>query len=241
MSRNDTGSLLMSKREEQRRIREAKQQSAEQRTTRQKLITRIAMMVLAPLLGILVLYALMSQGPTYSPVEIAAVDHTRGNPEGVKLVVYADFQCPACATEHLLIAQAWNSISDRTQMVFRHYPLTANHQHAWRAATYAEAAGRQGRFWEMYDLLFINQAYWSSLREVDAEFEGYLDQLGLNIEQARADLEDESLIQKIRNDQRSGTRSGVRSTPTVFVDGRLVPTPRTTSELVALINEAAAS
>jgi len=231
----------MSKREEQRRIREDKQRSAEQRTARQKLISKIAVMVLAPLLVILVLYALMFQGPTYSPVEIAEVDHTRGNPEGVKLVVYADFQCPACATEHLLMAQVWNSISDRTQMVFRHYPLTGTHPHAWRAATYAEAAGRQGMFWEMYDLLFINQAYWSTLTDVDAEFEGYLDQLGLNLEQARADLEDETLIQKIRNDQRSGTRSGVRSTPTLFVDGRLVPTPRTASELTALINDAAAS
>lgn len=231
----------MSKREDQRRIRESKQQSAEQRTAHQKLISKIAVMVLAPLLIILVIYAVMSQGPTYSPVEIADVDHTRGNPDGVKLLVYADFQCPACATEHMLVAQAWNSISDRTQMIFRHYPLTGTHPHAWRAATFAEAAGQQGKFWEMYDLLFINQAYWSTLTEVEAEFEGYLDQLGLNLEQARTDMESDELIQKIRNDQRSGTRSGVRSTPTLFVDGRLVPTPRTTTELVALINAAAES
>jgi protein-disulfide isomerase len=231
----------MNKREEQRRIREAKQRSAEQRTARQKLISRIAMMVLAPLLVILVFYALLAQGPTYSPVEISEADHTRGNAQGVKLVVYADFQCPACANEHMLLAQAWNSISDRTQMVFRHYPLSGTHPHAWRAATYAEAAGRQGKFWEMYDLLFINQAYWSGLSEVDTEFEGYLTQLGLDLDQARADLEDEALIEKIRSDQRSGTRSGVRGTPTLFVDGRLVPTPGTVSELVGLINDADAS
>jgi len=231
----------MNKREEQRRIHEAKQRSAEQRTARQKLISRIAMMVLAPLLVILVFYALLSQGPTYSPVEISEADHTRGNAQGVKLVVYADFQCPACANEHMLLAQAWNSISDRTQMVFRHYPLSGTHPHAWRAATYAEAAGRQGKFWEMYDLLFINQAYWSGLSEVDTEFEGYLTQLGLDLDQARADLEDEALIEKIRSDQRSGTRSGVRGTPTLFVDGRLVPTPGTVSELVGLINDADAS
>lgn len=231
----------MNKREEQRRIREAKQRSAEQRTARQKLISRIAMMVLAPLLVILVFYALLSQGPTYSPVEISEADHTRGNAQGVKLVVYADFQCPACANEHMLLAQAWNAISDRTQMVFRHYPLTGTHPHAWRAATFAEAAGRQGKFWEMYDLLFINQAYWSGLSEVEAEFEGYLTQLGLDLEQARADMADDALIEKIRSDQRSGTRSGVRGTPTLFVDGRLVPTPRTVSELIGLINDAVAS
>jgi protein-disulfide isomerase len=126
-------------------------------------------------------------------------------------------------------------------MVFRHYPLTGTHPHAWRAATFAEAAGRQGKFWEMYDLLFINQAYWSGLSEVEAEFEGYLTQLRLDLEQARADMADDALIEKIRSDQRSGTRSGVRGTPTLFVDGRLVPTPRTVSELIGLINDAVAS
>ncbi|MGB4247874.1 MAG: thioredoxin domain-containing protein [Pseudohongiellaceae bacterium] len=233
----------MNKREEQKKIREQKQREAEQRSARQKLVAKVAMFVLTPLIIIVVLYAMMGQGEVYSPIEIAEVDHVRGNPEGVKLVVYADFQCPACATEYMLMAQAWNSISDRTQMVYRHYPLTATHPHAWTAATYAEAAGRQGKFWEMYDLLFINQAYWSTLgdAEVRAEFEGYIEQLDLDVEQARVDIRAEDLIQKIRNDQRSGTRSGVRGTPTLFVDGRLVPIPRTSAEIVALINEAAAS
>lgn len=233
----------MSKREEQKKVREQKQREAEQRSARQKLVAKVAMFVLAPLVIIVVLYAMMGQGEVYSPIEIAEVDHVRGNPEGVKLVVYADFQCPACANEHMLLAQAWNSIADRTQMVFRHYPLTATHPHAWTAATYAEAAGRQGKFWEMYDLLFINQAYWSTLGDAAAraEFEGYIDQLDLNVEQAREDIRADDLIQKIRNDQRSGTRSGVRSTPTLFVDGRLVPIPRTAADIVALINEATAS
>ncbi len=231
----------MSKREDQKKIREQKQRESEQRSARQKLVAKIAMFVLGPLLVITVLYAMMGQGEVYSPIEISEFDHVRGNPEGVKLVVYADFQCPACATEHLLLAQAWDSIANRTQMVFRHYPLTANHPHAWSAATYAEAAGRQGKFWEMYDLLFINQAYWSGLGDTRAEFEGYLTQLGLDVEQAREDIRDETLIQKIRNDQRSGTRSGVRSTPTLFVNGRLVPVPRTTGEIVAFINDATAS
>ncbi|MDP1931585.1 MAG: thioredoxin domain-containing protein [Gammaproteobacteria bacterium] len=231
----------MSKREEQKKIREQKQRESEQRTARQKLVAKIAMFVLGPLLVITVIYAMMGQGEVYSPIEIAEVDHVRGNPEGVKLVVYADFQCPACANEHLLMAQAWNSIANRTQMVFRHYPLTTTHPHAWTAATYAEAAGRQGKFWEMYDLLFVNQAYWSTLGDVRAEFEGYIAQLGLDVERARVDIRADDLIQKIRNDQRSGTRSGVRSTPTIFVNGRLVPTPRTTAEIVALINAATAT
>lgn len=230
----------MNKREEQRKIREQKQKAAQMRNTRQKLIAKVATILLLPLLLITIIYALMGQGAVYAPDEIADIDHSRGNPEGVKLVVYADFQCPACATEHNIVAQAWNAIADRTQMVFRHYPLTGTHPHAWEAATYAEAAGRQGKFWEMYDLLFINQAYWAGLADIEPEFDGYLTQLGLDVDQAHLDMASEELIQKIRNDQRSGTRAGVRSTPTIFINGRMVPNPATAVELVSLINDAAA-
>lgn len=228
----------MSKREEQRKIREEKQKAAQIREKRQKLIAKVAAILLLPLLLITIIYALMGQGPVYAPDEIAEVDHTRGNPDGVKMMIYADFQCPACATEHSVVAQAWNAISNRTQMAFRHYPLTGTYPHAWEAATYAEAAGRQGKFWEMYDLLFINQAYWSGLGDIEPEFDGYLTQLGLDLDRAHRDIESEDLIQKIRNDQRSGTRSGVRSTPAMFLNGRKVPTPRTAVELLTMINDA---
>lgn len=230
----------MSKREEQRKIREEKQQLAQSRSARQKLIAKTATILLVPLLLIAVLYAIMGQGKVYSPVEIADTDHTRGNSEGVKMVIYADFQCPACATEHMVVAQAWNAVSARTHMVFRHYPLTGSHAHAWEAATYSEAAGLQGKFWEMYDLLFSNQGYWAAMKDVRMEFDGYLTQLGVDVEQAHRDIASASLIQKVRNDQRSGTRSGVRSTPTLFLNGKMMPTPQTAVELVSMINNAAA-
>lgn len=230
----------MSKRDEQRQIREQKQREAAQRAVRQKFLAKIAMFVLAPLVVITVVYSLLGQGQVYSPIEISESDHIRGNPEGVKLVVYADFQCPACANEHLLLSQAWNSISSKTQMVFRHYPLSNAHPHAWTAATYAEAAGNQVKFWDMYDLLFINQTYWSTLNSagVTAEFEGYLAQLDLDVEKARADIQSDELLQKIRNDQRSGNRAGVRSTPTLFVNGQLMPIPRSAADIVNMVNAA---
>ncbi|MDT8427224.1 MAG: DsbA family protein [Pseudomonadales bacterium] len=228
----------MNKREAQRLKREQKQQAAEKNARRNKLIWRSFLFVGVPMLLFISLYAILSQGPVYSPVEISPEDHARGNPDGVKLVVYADFQCPACATEHLLMAQAWPRISAQTQMVFRHYPLSNVHPHAWTAASYAEAAGRQGKFWEMYDMLFVNQAYWSTLSDVNAEFEGYLQDLDLDIAQAREDIGSAELLQKIRNDQRGGTLAGVRGTPTVFLDGRLIPTPASSTELIRLIQNA---
>lgn len=228
----------MSKRDEQKRIREQKQREAQQRAGRQKMLGKLALFVLAPLVLIAMAYALLGQGRVYSPVEIAETDHVRGNAEGVKLVVYADFQCPACATEHAVLAQAWDRISGQVQMVFRHYPLSTSHPHAWEAATFAEAAARQGKFWEMYDLLYVNQSYWATLGNVTAEFEGYAQQLGLNLEQIREDIRSDSVTQKVRNDQLGGTRAGVRSTPTIFLDGRLVPTPRTAAELISLVRGA---
>jgi len=228
----------MSKRDEQRRIREQKQQAAEVQAIRNKNLVKWSLYIGVPLLLAIIIYALIAQGRTYSPAVIAPDDHVRGDPEGVTLMVYADFQCPACATEHRIMAQAWNNISSKAQQVFRHYPLTNVHPHAWTAALYSEAAGRQGKFWEMHDLLFVNQAYWSTLADVDEEFDAYLQDLDLDIEQAQEDMRSDALIQKIRNDQRGGTRAGVRSTPALFVNGRLVPVPRNATELVNLVNQA---
>jgi len=228
----------MNKREQQRLIREQKQKAADRRAQRQRTITRIGLVVFVPLLLIAVVYGLIGQGAVYAPDRVAEVDHVRGNPDGVLFMVYADFQCPACATEARLMAQAWPRVQNEVKLVFRHYPLTDSHPHAWTAATYAEAAGRQGRFWEMYEMLFANQAYWSTLSDASDEFDGYLEELGLDVEQARNDRRDPDLLQKIRNDQRGGTRAGVRGTPTLFVDGRLVPTPRTVTDITSLLRRA---
>jgi len=226
----------MNKREQQRLIREQKQKAAQQKQARQKSFSKIALVVAVPLLIIAVLYAILGQGKTYPPDQVAATDHVVGNPEGIPLVVYADFQCPACAVEHQVMAMAWPRIQDKVQLVFRHYPLTTSHRFAWTAALYAEAAGRQGKFWEMHDQLYANQAYWSTLSSVEDEFDGYLEQIGVDVEQARADIRSDAVIQKVRNDQRGGTRAGVRGTPTLFVDGRLTPVPQNPADMISLVN-----
>jgi protein-disulfide isomerase len=227
----------MNKREQQRLVREQKQQAAVRKAMLSKNTARLAAVILIPLIMIGVFYGLAGQGEVYPPDQVGAADHVKGNPESaVTLVVYADFQCPACANEHRVMAQAWPRIADRVQVVFRHYPLTSTHRFAWTAALYAEAAGLQGRFWDMYDLLFINQAYWSNLSAVEDEFDGYLQQLGLDVEQARGDMRSERVLQKVRNDQRGGTRAGVRSTPALFVNGRMQPVPQNPVDLIALIN-----
>jgi len=211
----------MGKREEQQKRKEAKQQAAKQREQTQRLMGKIGLFGITPLFVLLVLYTIYSQGPTYSPVEITATDHVRGQASNpVSIVVYADFQCPACAQEHRTMMRLWPQLRDMSHLVFRHFPLTAAHQHSWEASLYAEAAGKQGRFWEMHDLLFANQAVWSSLTSVENEFDSYALELNLDLEQLHADIESDEVIEKVRSDQRSGNSSGVRSTPTVFVNGR---------------------
>ncbi len=216
----------MSKREEQRKRKEQKQRAAQQREQTKKLMVKIGTFVLAPLLVLLVLYTLLSQGPTYSPVEIAENDHVRGRDQNpVSIVVYADFQCPACATEHDNMTQVWPEIRDKAFLVFRHFPITTAHPHSWTASLYAEAAARQGRFWEMHDFLFATQTIWSSLPDAEGEFDAYALELNLDLDRLHADIESEEVIAKVRNDQRGGNAAGVRGTPAVFINGRQIARP----------------
>ena len=189
------------------------------------------------MLLLFVLYTLFSQGPTYSTVEIAENDHVRGSATTpVSITVYADFQCPACATEHETMTRIWPLIREKAHLVFRHFPITTSHPHAWTASLYAEAAGKQGRFWEMHDYLFATQAIWSGMANAEAEFDSYALELNLDLEQLQADIESNEIIQKVRNDQRSGNASGVRSTPAVFINGRQLARP-TRERILQVVEE----
>jgi len=216
----------MSKREDQKKRKEEKQLAAQQKQQTQKVMMKFGLFGVGPVLLVFVLYTLLSQGRTYSPIEIAETDHLRGNAENlVSIVVYSDFQCPACATEHETMTQLWPRIEDKAHLIVRHYPVTTTHAHSWTAALYAEAASRQGRFWDMHDYLFAYQPIWSGLSNVEAEFESYALELNLDVEQLRSDVEADDVIEKVRNDQRGGTSAGVRSTPAIFVNGRLLARP----------------
>ena len=216
----------MNKREQQRIIKEEKQRAARQREKISATVRKTVFFVVIPLLVVFTAYVLLNQGAIYSTTEIAENDHVREpGAKPVSVVVYADFQCPACATENQTILQAWPSIRDSAQLVFRHFPVTNTHRHAWTASLYAEAAGKQNRFWEMHDYLFATQPDWSKLSEVENEFDAYALELNLDIEQLHLDIASEEVVMKVRNDLRGGTASGVRGTPAVFVNGRQLNNP----------------
>lgn len=231
---------MSTKKDEQRRVKEEKRRAGQRREKLSGMAMKIALGILIPLVVVVLLYGLFSGPVAAPPDEVSELDHVRGDPNApVTLAVYADFQCPACLTETDIMSRAWGQISGKAKLVFRHYPLD-NHRHAFTAARYAEAAARQDMFWEMHDMLFGNQQLWEGVAEVEEIFDGYATQLGLNLEQLHADMEDTAIRDKIVSDQRGGTRAGVRSTPSIFINGRLLSTnPRSATELVALVDRAA--
>lgn len=124
---------------------------------------------------------------------------------------------------HPIVKQMQTEFGDKLQFTFREFPLTQNHQHALAAASAAEAAGRQGKFWEMHDLLYEHQNDWKDKFDVRPIFEGYATQIGLNMDRYRSDLAGETVAQRIFLDGKRGHSLGVKGTPTVFLNGREVP------------------
>jgi Na+/H+ antiporter NhaA len=149
------------------------------------------------------------------PVDVAH-DHIRGRVDApFTLVEYGDFECPFCARATGVGRELRTRFGDELRYVFRHLPLPDVHPHAEIAARAGEAAGAQGRFWEMHDVLFAHQD------ELELEdLVGYAGELGLDVEQFVRDLEDEEHAQRVRADVASAEASGARGTPTFFVGDR---------------------
>jgi protein-disulfide isomerase len=154
----------------------------------------------------------LGSAPVPAPSE---QDHRRGT--GPLTIVYADFECPYCAA----LEQRLRDLT--VEVVFRHFPVRSSHPRAWPAAGAAEAAGLQGRFWEMHDLLFADQA-----RLEDPHLWDRARRLELDLERFNADRRSDAVRDRVKADFRSGVRGGVVTTPTVFawVEGRAEPVPR---------------
>lgn len=155
------------------------------------------------------------------------------------VVEYSDFQCPACAAYYPLLEEVFAEYKDRVSFTYRHFPLT-QHKNAVVAARAGEAAGYQGKFWEMADLLFKNQIEWADLSNADAAkvFESYAEKLGLDMARFKTDVASEATDNQITADQKSGLLSAVDQTPTLFINGKKISNPRSPEELKALLDDA---
>jgi protein-disulfide isomerase len=143
-------------------------------------------------------------------------DHSKGpSTAPVTLVEYGDYECSYCGAAYPMVQELQRMLGDRLRFVFRNFPLTTAHPRAEHAAEAAEAAGAQGKFWEMHDALFEHQR---ALR--DRELEEYAAAVGLDVERFDREMEAGAFAGCVREDFMSGVRSGVNGTPTFFINGR---------------------
>jgi len=164
---------------------------------------------------------------------------TKGNPNAkVTLVEYSDFQCPACGAYYPIIKQLMSEFGDRITFIYRHFPLQ-QHESANLAARTAEAAGAQGKFWEMHDMIFENQLKWSILPfTAGIIFDGYAKSLGLDVSQFKKDRDSKDVKDRVESDYQSGIKASVNHTPTFFVNQKQILNPRSYDEFKNIIIQA---
>jgi protein-disulfide isomerase len=145
---------------------------------------------------------------------ISSRDHVRGSPSArVTLVEYGDFECPFCARAEPVVRELEAAFGDDLRFAFRHNPRSYDHPHAQQAAEAAEAAAEQGRFWEMHDVLFTRQNALEFDHLVD-----YAKMLGLDTDRFATALRTAAHRERVHEDELSGVRSHVISTPTFFIN-----------------------
>jgi protein-disulfide isomerase len=145
----------------------------------------------------------------------------RGNPNApVLLEEFGDFQCPSCGSYYPEVKKIEAEFGDKLKVIFRELPLLPMHEHALMAAQAAEAAGVQGKFWEMHDLLYENQAKWVEQKDLVPVFVDYAKQIGINPDQFMKDLNGETVAQRIFQDGKRAHSFGLKGTPSFFVNGK---------------------
>lgn len=148
-------------------------------------------------------------------VPVQPTDHAVGALDAkITVIEYGDFECPSCAGAEPAVRQLLKTHGAELRFVWRHFPLEDAHPHALVAAEAAEAAGAQGKFWPMHDLLLANSTHLAR-----HQLDGYAARIDLDLARFKADLDDEVYRQRVREHQDGGRRSHLRATPTFFVDG----------------------
>jgi len=152
-------------------------------------------------------------------IELKKSVNKRDHIEGIKtatleLLEYGDYQCPSCGDSYLVVKQVLQELGNKVVFIFRNFPLIEIHPNAFDAALATEAAALQNKFWEMYDLLFQNQANLSA-----PDLFSFAAQIGLDMGRFEQDIRSQALSSKIEADIEGGLSSGVNGTPTFYING----------------------
>jgi protein-disulfide isomerase len=167
-----------------------------------------------------------------------ATNHVEGKDSaGVTLVEYGDYQCPYCAAFADVVKQVEQKYDGQIKFQFRNLPLLQIHQNAFAAARAAEAAGLQGKFWEMHDLLYQNQTTWAESSNAQSYFEQYATQLGLNLTRFKSDMSSSKVNDTINADIAAFQKTGdEESTPTFYLDGKKIQPNDSVADFSKLID-----
>lgn len=179
----------------------------------------------------------MSQDETTLSEPVTAEDHTQGPADApVTLVEYGDYQCSYCGEAYPILKEVQARMGKSLRFVFRNFPITSIHPQAFIAAEAAEAAGGQGKFWQMHDWLYEHQYDLTPESLVI-----YAEQLGLDRSRFVKEVNDQTYAARIKADFQGGVMSGVNGTPSLFINGERYDGPRDVGSLVAALKTAAAA
>lgn len=177
--------------------------------------------------------------PATDPLAVTDSDWKRGAiaPE-LYLIAYEDLQCPACKAYEPVVKRILETFPTQLGLVFRHYPLTRTHPNAFAAAAAAQAAGEQGKFFDLTDLLYEHQSDWAPLPNPEGKFEEYAKQLNLNIDEWNTARNSSRVKDVIKAQQKVGDTLGVQGTPTFFLNGKKLENPQSIEEFRAIVQQA---
>lgn len=232
--------------QERRELRQQEKTKEQRQRQQKRLYRRITLWLLVVLIvgggtfGMTKLASRPAQdaGPSITIDAINELDWIKGSRDAsVVLIEYSDFQCPACAFYYPFLKQFAEEFGNKLVIAYRHFPLP-NHQNAKPATYTAESAGRQGKFWEMHDLLFNNQKEWKDKRNADEDFINYAQTLNLDTEQFKTDFYSKEIKKKIEGAYQNSVRLGLNSTPTFFLNGKKISNPRNYEDFRNIIIQA---
>ena len=191
-----------------------------------KVLTGIGLVSILLIVGAVIFLSKSSPTPqnviSDSKLLVKSDSHVLGsNQAKVTIVEFGDYQCPACGAAYPVTKQIIKDYGAKIKFVFRNFPLT-QHQNAKVAAEAAEAAGTQGKFWEMHDILYEKQSEWGQSSDPMPFFLDYAKKVGLNVSKFEEDVKGDKFVGKINTDANDGSSLGVNVTPTFFINGEKV-------------------
>ncbi|MEK7083685.1 MAG: thioredoxin domain-containing protein [Patescibacteria group bacterium] len=178
----------------------------------------------------------VGEGTATLPMAPRETDWSKGDPNAkATLVEYSDFQCPSCASIYPIVKQLASDFPNDLRVIYRHFPIREIHPNAQLAAQAAEAAGKQGKFWDMHDVLFNTQNSWAAKDNPEELFKNYARSLGLDEVQFAQDLTSKDTEEKINQEYASAIRAKIQATPTFFLNGKQIAIPNTYEEFKQMI------